>query len=254
MAVYTRVIKSGSLIEIYEYDKKPRPPELRKRQKKDRRKYRRHATRNSGNVYRARKNFLRLVRSNVGAGEPPALLTLTMHQILPLRTSSGIFTEFLQCLRRVEGNGIRVIAVPEFQERGAVHYHCLIWGMPQYYGCTTRKNQPHKYCKNAPQCESTSRRIQRLWLRGFVDARVTNGHAKLAGYLAKYMFKAMHDVRLGGEKAYHASRNVMRQMSVGSSAFSDEVKQELGLNEISFAVHKFKTRYLGECTYEARKI
>lgn len=134
--------------------------------------------------------------------------------------------------------------------------------MPREYGCTTKKSQPHYKCKNAPRCESVSRRIQRLWLRGFVDARTTDGHAKIAGYLAKYMFKAMHDVRLGGEQAYTATRNILRPLSfqVGEVATEDildptsedDVKLISGDNT-PLQERSYSTSYLGTCHYQSYK-
>lgn len=239
--MYEKVIRSGNLLEYWKYTGTPlnlHGKIKRKTQKESGRTgYRRGTVRRADNIRNATRNFRRLVRANLVGKENPALLTLTMLQELSLKASSRLFTQFSIRLR-ISFPKIKYIAVPEFQKRGAVHYHVLIWNLP----------------KEQIQTEGQSRTLQRIWCRGFVDCIETDGSVKLAGYLSKYMSKSMSDVRLGGEKAYHASRNVLRPMSAGASAFSDEVKEELGINLQTFAVHKFKTRYLGECTYQAYDI
>jgi len=237
---YEKVIRSGSLLEYWSYERAPHQKGRTRQQieKRASNRYRKHAVRREDNIRRLVKNFRRLIRSNLVGTENPSLLTLTMLQIVSLKTSSRLLTQFFVRVRGEYGKKVKFIAVPEFQKRGAVHYHVIIWGIPE----------------EKIKSEYSTRALQRLWSTGFVDCIVTDGSIKLAGYLSKYMSKAMSDVRLGGEKAYHASRNILRPTSAAVSSFTDEEKELIGLNQKPTFVKKFGTLYLGQAIYQTYDI
>jgi len=197
---YTKVIQSGNQLEVYEYENNL--PERRKSSKKGSRGGRKTLARRSDNVERLRRNFVRLVRSNLDGVECPLFLTLTMVEVVRIEIAYGLLTRFIQRLRRIYGSYPRYIAVPEFQKRGAVHFHVLFWGLPEKIEID----------------ESNNRTIQRIWQAGFVDCFRTDGSPKLASYVAKYMHKAVFDDRLHNQKSYACSRNVLRKVSIPSSA------------------------------------
>lgn len=235
---YTKLIRSGDILEVYRYEKNL--PIRRRIRKQDTYQKRRNkiTTRSPDSVRRAKKSFFRIVRSNLIPDQPPALLTLTMSQNLPYAASSRIFTRFAAKLSRYH-KGIRYIAVPEFQKRGAVHWHIILWGLNEKI-----------------QTESETRYISRIWLRGFVDGLITDGSPKLAGYLAKYMSKAMQDIRLGGKKAYYSSHNILRPMSVssGNESIQNFYQEHLmpGVDNL-LTEREFDTEWLGRCHYQQFK-
>lgn len=255
---YVRLIQSGNVTEVYRYE---RDISLRKRRRsKD--SYRKRSSqthaRREDNIRRTRRDFQRIVRSNLTGTENPQLFTFTMHQILSHRTSSRIFSDFIKRLRRLKGAGFRYIGVPEFQKRGAVHWHVMFWDLPEYYAC---KGAWHKKgnrwvfehrCEAGRQCERRTRRISRLWLHGFVDGVVTDGSPKLAGYLGKYMSKAMWDIRLGGKRAYNVSRNCLRPMSVASSSeFGISVLDEFVISGDNLLRERsYVTKWMGRVNYQ----
>lgn len=248
--MYTKIIKSGDLIELYEYEKEP----VTRRQRihfrgcthiecgTSRRCHRLFVpSRRFKNLYAARKAFYRLVRCNL-VGDPPCFLTVTMLDIVPLVVANKLFTSFLHRLGRGRRDKFRFIAVPEFQKRGAVHYHLLVWG----------------FTRDELKNEIYTRAIQRQWGYGYVDAVPTDGHAKLAGYLAKYMYKTMQDVRLSGKKAYSTSRNLLRPVQGSSSkspSLVDFIKKEWCIDSAvdnSIAPEKtreYTTQWLGKGRY-----
>lgn len=213
------MIESGNVTEVFKYEKDKRI--YRRKRKKDTyyRRMRDPEPRREDNIRRARQSFKRLVRSNLDGIEAPALFTFTMYQVVPIGASCVAFSECVNRLRRAIGSRFRYIAVPEFQKRGAVHWHVLIWGLPSDWACRGSWSKIGRYwrfkheCEAGRQCERRTRRISRLWGLGFVDGIVTDGSLKLAGYLAKYMSKAMHDTRLGRKRAYNTSRNSLRPVS-----------------------------------------
>jgi len=251
---YIKIYQSGNTTEVYEYEKNCFPHAQHRRKTPHGTRYPRHARRTEASVRRARRSFTRLVRANLIGTRMPLLLTLSMYQVLPYPASVRIFTDFATKLRRLHGETFRYIAVPEFQKRGATHWHVLLWGLPIETGCVGYFiNKPRKqfFCTSWQEgrCECATRNLARLWLRGFSDAIQTDGHDKLATYLAKYMQKAMHDQRLVGKKAYYASRNCVRPLSAGANSL-DQYLSDIVIPSELVNQREFSTLWLGKCNYK----
>jgi len=234
---YIKWFQSGTLLEKYEYEKNL--PIRRKSSKTAATgvRNRKMDRRTADSLRRAQRGFRRLVRANLVGDAPPAFLTLTMLQVLPLEASCVAFTAFIARLRREHGTDFRYIAVPEFQKRGAVHFHVLLWGLNEY----------------AKQ-ESDTRYFARLWLRGFCDCLITDGSPRLAGYFAKYMSKSLSDTRLSGKKAYLSGRNTLRPVSISASTLAnfklEVIAQEvIHTGELTFE-KTFDSIWLGRCHYQ----
>jgi hypothetical protein len=244
---HTRIEEFGDLMEVKEYQI---TPEFHGTSKKKKRKRNRHADdrtqryRRADNLWKLAERFTRIVRSNIGAIAPPALVTLTMLEILGIRESYRAFSVFIQRLRARTKGSFRHIAVPEFQKRGAVHFHVLIWGLSESLYDSPKGMETEA----ADLRESINRGIQNLWQRGFADSISTDGSFKLAGYLAKYMRKAMHDKRLLGQKAYTASRNILRPVLHKTSEEFDDVSEYYlrGYDPVPLKDKEFMTEWLGK--------
>lgn len=244
---HKKVIKSGSVVEVYQYEKDVNYDAIAKAQRtrffkeQERKRHGIKRTRGSGvvrpdNARKRKKSFIRLVWANLVGETKPALLTLTMYEVGSVRDAWLAFREFGQRLRRNEGKNLRYIAVPELQKRGAIHYHVLIWGL--------NEEQVKK--------ESELRYYQGLWQRGFVDCVPTNGSPNLARYLAKHMSKTLLDSRLCGQRAYMASVSVLRPVSLSLKTAVSYSKEAFGLDfkrDIPSFSCKFKNKWLGECDY-----
>lgn len=246
---YTKLIKSGDIIELYQYEK-DLPKQSRIRIKRRVKGLTVRVLRSFANVQRQRKSFYRLVRANIGREESPALVTLTMYQSVGITSAYQFVTAFFARLRREFGPKIRYIGVPEFQKDvdfygkkkrlgGSVHFHVLMWGLPDWI-----------------YEERKTRFMQSRWLFGFCDLTRTDGSVKLAGYLAKYMQKGVLDERLCGQKGYFSSRNVLRPVCLSTPtqvSYSDEV---LGLSTDYHidTVYEFPTQWLGKCVYKNYKV
>jgi len=230
--MYIKMIQSGQITELYKYEKTP--SERRKSIRKKRNLFGplRHIIRRKDNTVRQRQNLRRLIWANLSRQQTPIFVTCTIMQVLSHETSSRIFTEFLSYFTK-RYQGIRVIAVPEYQKRGALHFHCLVWGLP----------------KGIVEHEKTHRDIQRLWLRGFVDVRSTDGNDKIASYLAKYMSKSVQGVRISSKKAYHTTRNVLRPVSSSSFTSFAGYLEDFIPSTPPLQEKKWDTQWLGSCTY-----
>lgn len=271
---YTKFIKSGNIIELYSYEKNPTTTGHRKRVRKeaDDSGTPRSRNRRPDNLRRLRKGFIRLVRANTSTDDPPALITLTMRANVSLETASPLLTRFFQTLRKNHGSGFRYIAVPEFQKRGAVHYHCLVWGLPEdiifhetpYAAWGKKSYRQHTLVRRYVDWAAERSRdirdsrgeryLQAVWGYGYVDCVPTDGSAKLAGYLAKYMSKAMRDERLNNKRAYYPSRNILRPLFQNSSILLSHTKEIWGVDNELISEREFDTLYMGRCVYKLFKL
>jgi len=233
--MYTKIYISGHELELYQYDKSPAPRAPSRKKSKVSPFTGTLRIRRWDNANKTRKAFRRLVFANVVQGRPPALLTLTMLHVAPLSDSYPKIKEFFRRLR-VKGIVERYIAVPEFQKRGAVHFHVLVWGKITEYVSKERH----------------TRTLQNIWGYGYVDIIQTDGSPKLASYLSKYMSKTVSDNRLAGQKAFSTSSKVLRPVSYNTQTAIDYIRSEfsLGVENLPLHVRQFSTEWLGTCTYK----
>lgn len=237
-------VKSGDYIEIFQYEKRPSPKdparsENRVKSSSNGSRLSRASKRADFSLRRARRNFIRIARSNLTETAKPAFLTLTFSANASLSYAAPRFNGFTKKLS-YHFPGVRYLAVPEFQKRGAVHYHLLVWGLP----------------KQTVLYERNTRFLADLWGHGFIDAIPTDGSTKLASYMAKYLFKAIQDVRLVGRRAYTASRNILRPVfnfPPRAIAFLSEVWGSDVTTEV-LTDRKYPTQWLGWCRYRLIKI
>jgi len=219
-------------VEIWRYALEP---EVRRNLPRRPREKRQPRKRRSDAIRACKRAFIRLVQSNLVQGKPPALVTLTMRDIVSIDDAYVAFTKFGTKIRKWN-SGVSYIAVPEFQKRGAVHFHVLMFDLPD----------------GIIESERHTRFIAELWRWGFVDAVKTDGHQALSGYLAKYMSKAMHDKRLIGKRAYSASRNVARPHVLNTPWQIETMLLDWGIAVDNPALHTFEydTLHLGRCVYK----
>lgn len=248
---YTKFILSGDTLETYEYENEP--PQRRKmgRPRKDdsddsvlspsRANVDPTKTRTQANAIRSATSFRRLLLANFQGVENPVLFTLTYREnTRDISEAARDFTSFIQALRYRFGKGFKYVAVPEFQKRGAVHFHALFWGLPQAVLLQERQ----------------TRTLAQLWSWGFIDVVFTDGSPRIASYLAKYMAKAFLDYRLFGRRAYYASRSMNRPIIVKglTNVSLDYVLEEYDIDlstDVSLELERsHETMYLGRSNYK----
>lgn len=254
---YNKFIISGKLFELYEYEKDLRP-KLGNRKKTG--KYEVTAPtvslvateqndregggqgKRQDNARIARMAFTRIVLSNLGEPPFPLLFTLTYAEnITSLKQGYSDFNAFVRSLRYRFGQSFKYIAVPEFQERGAVHFHALFWGLPKQ--------------DSLFRSERDTRLLATMWRKGFLFLKQTDGNERLSNYLAKYMQKAFLSPLLAGQKAYTCSRNIARPIC--GSGF-DSVWVVLAEWELSttppLLLKSFESQWLGRGRYSQYNI
>lgn len=250
---HTKAILSGDILEIYTYERSL-PQRRTKRKKADRGGYPfASKKRRPDSINRLRANFLRLVRANLTRKQSPAFASFTMLQIVPYKRAVIHFTRFTQRLRARCGGDIAIIAVPEWQKRGAIHFHALIWGLPVDYVDNAPANDQTEITETDLK-ESVNRNLQHLWGWGYVDCISTDGSNKLAGYMAKYMLKGMHDERLRGKRAYHTSRNVLRPVSSSLGTMALFLEHQEVIHNPPLQVREYNAQFLGRAHYKKIRI
>lgn len=81
----------------------------------------------------------------------------------------------------------KYLAVPEFQKRGAVHYHVI---------------------NNLPFIPVEE--LRKYWSHGFIKVNQIKEPSLVGLYIAKYMSKNVHDERFKGHRLYYCSRGLLR--------------------------------------------
>lgn len=253
---YNKIISYGNTLEVYEYEKDIVRLVGRKRRdvqasasddglgaggtdSLSERSREEEMGKRSDNARRAQLAFRRIVASNLDGHTLPILITLTYaDNFTDLAGAYKHLTAFIQALRRAYGKDFRYISVPEFQKRGAVHFHALFWGLPE----------------ELLPSERQTRAIRKIWGKGHVFLKQTDGHEKLSFYLAKYFTKAYMDPRLKNQKSYVASRNVKRPLEQKGPFFMPVVLEEFGVVDEPLVDRKYHTQWLGAGRYRVFKI
>lgn len=140
------------------------------------------------NVLRTKSRFKRLVRSNADLTK---FITLTFaDNVVDLTYANKYFNQFIKRFAKLYPN-FKYIAVPEFQKRGAVHYHLLV-NIPTYV---------------SPEVLSNA------WGAGFVSIKNLRKLKvnRIDLYMVKYLTKDI-DNRLFGRRRFLYSRNVLRPL------------------------------------------
>lgn len=148
------------------------------------------------NIIRSKLECQRLAKTN--ANEWKTFITLTFEEnILSIDVANKRFKYWRDKIRRVYKD-FKYIAIPEFQKRGAVHYHLLtnidIDNDKLIY--SQENNKKFKHIK--------------YWDEGFTKVdNLKNDIKKIVGYISKYMTKDA-DNRLYNRHRYFYSRNLQK--------------------------------------------
>ena len=196
MASYNKkVVVSGNIIELYEYEKDVifGYTDTKKKTKG------RQATANAEDkeknrekvLSRARKDLRRIINSNIQ--KYSKFLTLTFKEnITDLDFANNEFKKFIKRLNYHYGIKIKYSTVIEFQERGAIHYHCILYNLTQ---------------------KVDVKELQGIWKQGFIKINAIDSVDNVGAYVCKYMTKTDDD-RLLGRKMYFNSRGLNKPQEI----------------------------------------
>lgn len=197
----TKLIEYGKRIDIYAY-RQPQyshynPYVLTGEKKMDK-------VRADSSLVRARQMIYYLVTANIGAhgNYKPVFLTLTYAKNQTnLRAANRDFKYFIYKFRLLSGCDIEYLCVPEFQKRGAVHYHIIMFNL--------------RY--------TPAQLVEGVWSHGMTNIQTLRNVKDPAAYVSKYLKKGNSDKRLYGQRVYMCSRNLVRPTLSTDDIYNREI-------------------------------
>ena len=224
MSFYNKkVIIAGNVIEVYEYEKSVHfgYKDTRKNSKgrgsiasaDDKEKNREKV------LSRARKDLRRIINCNIQ--KYSKFLTLTFKDnVQDLDYANNEFKNFIKRLNYHYGIKIKYTAVIEFQKRGAIHYHCILYNLVQ---------------------KINVQELQEIWKHGFIKINSIDNVDNVGAYVCKYMTKTDDD-RLLGRKMYFNSRGLNKPQEIKEPDLIAQLQSSL-LNQALKYENTFKNDY-----------
>lgn len=201
-----RLIVSGSVVEEYRYER-PYYYNWGPEKKSGGERGIERMDKRGDHLNRARRNIRRVIDSNVGSNLPIFITYTFKKNVKELKVANPLFSKHVKELQRRYGK-LRYLCVPEFQKRGAVHYHVIYFDLP--------------YIKNIKNV------IQGMWKHGFTQVRAIRKVRSIGGYVSKYLQKGIDDKRRKrGEKGYFTSRGLERPVEWREEGGVDSRLQEM---------------------------
>lgn len=188
------------------------------------------------NAIRSNNSIQCLARANSSIWT--TFITLTFKDnITDISFANKKFNQFISNVRKLKPN-FKYLAVPEFQKRGAVHYH-LLSNLNYNDGVII----PQKNKKgNAVNIDSIY--DIKYWSFGFCRVDFISGNfKKIFSYLTKYMTKDI-DNRLFSKKRYLFSLNLTRPII----NYCNETDIDFIFNKINDKIIDFESEYLDKYT------
>lgn len=159
------------------------------------------------NITRSKLGCQRLVKCNIKNWK--SFITLTIKEnITDIATANKMFRNYIDTIKRVKKD-FMYIAIPEFQKRGAIHYHLLT---NLECGSVFLPKQPLKRLFNPSSkiWKELEYYNIKYWQNGYSSAEIITGDIKkIIGYISKYMTKDI-DNRLFNRHRYFYSRNLKK--------------------------------------------
>jgi hypothetical protein len=240
-----KLVISGPILEVYKYDLPHRshegPSAFSEKWKEEFPEPKESPEKIALNsFYRSKKEAKRIMFSNAwkwfkenGRPYPPFFLTLTFEDnIQDLNLANDFFRKFIQRFNYKLGYKkahLQYLGIREFQKRGAIHYHLIIFNLP--------------YIK-----DRVYRTIFNLWGQGRFELKMVKTMSGLVGYLSKYMVKEAEDGRLLAKKRYFTSKSIKRPIVIRDTyavlTIASKLKDRLDFEK------EFETKFVGTMKYE----
>lgn len=245
--VTKKIIKSGDVIEVYEYSEgylkgyKLTENEINNRRRSSESDSDDTDSRERS-LKRAKANLRRLVNSNIGRHGKEftaKFLTLTFKEnVQDIEQANYEFVKFIKrlnyyCFGTKKAN-LKYTCVIEFQKRGAIHYHVIIYNMP-----FVKAND-----------------IAKVWGNGFIKINKIDDVDNVGAYVAEYLGQAekgqgknIEDDRLRGQKSYFSSRGLLKSVEITDKEIVEQVAAVLLNQEPVYSV-AYENEYLGDVVYK----
>lgn len=159
------------------------------------------------NINRSKLNCQRLAKCN--SDDWQSFISLTFAEnIKDINFTNKKFHNFVRQVQRVFKN-FKYLCVPEFQKRGAVHYHILT-NIPVNSDIIPLKKPLKLWNKELKKYKTIYYYDIKYWSFGFSEAEIVTGDIKkIVGYISKYMTKNI-DNRLFCKHRFLYSQNLCK--------------------------------------------
>lgn len=215
-----KVVQCGNYIQVYEFEKnKVKRPnkkdsndlELKKIQFDDnisiKKKERNLKTDNeieNQNIIRSKLQCQRVAKANMENWK--SFITLTFKDnIEDISYANKKFHSFVVMVKRVYKD-FKYLCVPEYQKRGAIHYH-LLTNLECGSEIIPKQDQKRLWNKETQTYKELDYYDIKYWNNGYSSAEpITEEPKKVIGYISKYMTKNV-DNRLFAHRRFFYSQN-----------------------------------------------
>ena len=215
-----KIVISGHIVEAFQYANPVGYSLVASRSKAEYRKRReidkQEITKSS--LSRTRNTLIRLVNANSRMWKKddeiiqPQFLTYTFAEnVTDLPVANHIFTNYIKRLNYHNDFRAKYTVVPEFQKRGAVHYHAVFFNLPMI---------------NANR-EYRTGEFRELWGQGFIKKKNITDVPNVGYYMTKYMTKDAADRRLVGKKKYFSSRGLIKPQVITHEHIAGDIMDYL---------------------------
>lgn len=240
-----KIIQSGDVIEIYEYSEgylkgyENNKADAGRKEGVVSDNYDKHRAQV---LQRAKRDLRRLINANHGQyGDQftSKFLTLTFGDLVTdVKEANYEFEKFVKRLNYLifdtKKANLKYNAVIEFQKRGAIHYHVIIYNMPW----------------------TKHRVIEETWGNGWIFINKVDEIDNVGAYVSEYLGNAekgqgkdVSDDRLHGKKSYFSSRGLFKPVEITDKKIVETVGTAL-LNENLTYSAEFENEHLGKISYK----
>lgn len=234
-----KIIQSGNIIELYKYEKgylkgyenQPRENDFKAPGVESDEDIRQRS------LKRAKASLRRLINANhgqYGKEFTSKFLTLTFgDNIADLDFAHYEFEKFMKRLNYLIFNSkkanIKYTAVWELQERGAIHYHVILYNIP--------------YIKQNI--------IQETWKNGFIWINKIKDVDNVGTYIAEYLGdeKSRNPEEYQGKKTYFSSRGLLQPVEITDKKIVETIAVALLSQKMAYS-STFTNEYLGDISYK----
>ena len=240
-----KIIKSGDIVERYVYEKgylkgyEMSESDVKAREEgfgdESEEEIRERSLR------RAKTNLRRLVNANVGQygeGCTAKFLTLTFREnIRDVKNANYYFTKFIKRLNYAIKSILKYTAVVEFQKRGAIHYHVILY------------NMPFVHWEKILKVWKAGNKDGGIWINKIDD--VENVGAYVGEYLGqsdKGQGRDVDDDRLKGQKSYFSSRGLYKPIEITEKEKVEALAEALPNHKIIYSA-SFENEHVGKVSY-----
>lgn len=210
-----KAVVSGDIVEIYNYKNDVLYDYKDTKNRKGRQaiaKYEDKLLNRKKTLQRNRRDIRRLVNCNIQ--ENSKFITLTFaDNITDLKQANYEWKKFKQRLETKVGYKLQYLVVIEFQKRGAIHYHCVMFNL--------------LYIK--------ADKLSEIWGNGFIKINAIDNVDNIGAYVCKYITKDNDDDRLIGQKMYFTSRGLKKPVEIKEKDRVETLASALPVSALTYS-------------------